>query len=52
MSGDVVEWQSGEEKDIENLSPEERHAWACQELIKMRGKIDLKIDLAALRNDD
>jgi hypothetical protein len=28
-----------------------RHRWASQRLLEMRGKVDLQIDLAALRED-
>ena len=37
---------------IETSLKEMNHRWACQRILKMRGKIDLGIDLAALRDDD
>lgn len=37
---------------IETSLKEMSHRWACQRMLAMRGKLDLGIDLAALRDDD
>lgn len=36
------------EQSLEKMT----HRWACQEMLKLQGKVDLGIDLAALRDDD